>query len=84
MITEKQLTRDEAKAFFGAKKWEGMTKHEIAVFQLEQELLCMPWSTFHRAVEEALGRPVYEIEMAYNRDQILDEIKARGLAGKEQ
>ena len=33
-------------------------------FQLYEERLCMPFPLFHKAVEEALGRPVYTHEFA--------------------
>lgn len=42
--------------------WEGKSAKEIAVFQLFTEELCMPFDLFHKAIEEALGRPVYTHE----------------------
>ena len=40
------------------------TAEEIVAFQLYEERLCMPFPLFHKAVEEALGRPVYTHEFA--------------------
>jgi len=58
-----QLTREEAIAFADAKKWETMSKKEIAKFQMEQRLLCMPFDVFHEAVEHTLGYPVFTHQM---------------------
>jgi hypothetical protein len=68
------MTREEAIAFGEAKKWEPMTLRERAVFQMQEERLCMPFSVFHEAVEKTLGRPVYTHEFAGNRDRILREL----------
>lgn len=47
--------------------WETMSARSITLFQLKTKLLCMPFNIFHKAVEEALGRPVWTHEFAsYN------------------
>lgn len=61
----KQLTKEQAIAFGENKLYEGMTSRQIAEFQLNQERLCMPFDVFHKAVEEALGRPVWTHEFAF-------------------
>lgn len=64
----KQLTKEQAIAFAENKLYEGMTSRQIAEFQLNQELLCMPFSVFHKAIEEALGRPVWTHEFAFSEN----------------
>jgi hypothetical protein len=59
-----QLTYDQAVAFFDEQKWLPMTNRERAEFQMEQDKLCMPFDVFHKAIEEALGRPVWTHEFA--------------------
>lgn len=43
--------------------WKTWTAREIFLFQLSQEYLCVPFSTFHEAVEKVFGRPVYDTEL---------------------
>ncbi len=37
----------------------------LLFFQLSQERLCLPFELFQKAVEQALGRPVWTHEFAY-------------------
>lgn len=67
----KQLTKEQAIAFAENKLYEGMTYRQIAEFQIEQRLLCVPFDVFHEAIEKTLGRSVYTHEFAYP-----DHIKA--------
>jgi hypothetical protein len=71
----KQLTKKEAIEFGKSKKWESMTHTEIAKFQIQQELLCIPFGVFHEAVEKTLGRPVWTHEFVEPqlKKQILDQ-----------
>ncbi len=71
-----QLTREQAIEFAEAGKWEAMSFRERAEFQLEQDLMCMPFDKFHEAVERTLDRSVWTHEFA-DRDRLRDE-----LAGK--
>ena len=64
----KQLTKEQAIAFAENKLYEGMTSRQIAEFQLNQEKLCMPFGVFHKAIEEALGRPVWTHEFAFSEN----------------
>lgn len=61
----KQLTKKQALAFYENKLYAGLTKRQIAEFQLEQQRLCVPFEIFHEAMQEALGRPVYTHEFAF-------------------
>lgn len=70
----KQLTKEQAIAFYENKCYENMTYRQITEFQMEQERLCMPFDVFHKALEETLGRPVFTHEFALNRDGLQKEL----------
>lgn len=57
-----QLTKEQAIAFYDSKSYESMSLKEKAVFQLQQEKLCMPIEVFHEAVEKTVGYPVFTHE----------------------
>ena len=59
-----QLTREQAVELGKSGFWAELTAREIAEFQLFTEQLCMPFDVFHKAIEEALGRPVWTHEFA--------------------
>lgn len=58
------MTREEAVKMADSKWYELKTAEEIVKFQLYEERLCMPFSLFHKAIEEVLVRPVYTHEFA--------------------
>lgn len=60
-----KTTRAQALALASTNWWEHATDREIAEFQLNEPLLCMPFDRFHEAVEKALGRPVFTHEFAF-------------------
>ena len=70
-----QLTKEEAIKFANEKTYEKMSFKEIAVFQITQNKLCMPFSVFHEAVEKTIGRPVFTHEFGVNADGIRAEIE---------
>ena len=70
----KQLTKEQAIAFCDNKCYEGMSKRQIAEFQIEQDRLCVPFDVFHKAIEKTLGRPVFTHEFALNRDGLKKEL----------
>jgi hypothetical protein len=70
----KQLIRDEAIALFESGAWKQWSAPQRAAFQMVQDFLCMPFGEFHKAVEEALGRPVYTHEFGLNRDGLMKEM----------
>lgn len=71
--TEHQLTKEEATKLYESNFWEGMEPFDIALFQMFQDRLCLPFDVFHKAVEEALGRPVWTHEFA-GRDGLKEEL----------
>lgn len=70
----KQLTKQEAINFYDNKLYEHMSDREKAIFQLTQDLLCMPFDVFHEAVEKTLGRPVFTHEFGLNSEGLIKEI----------
>ena len=68
------MTKEEAIALASTKFWEKMTPREIATFQLYEDRLCMPFEVFHKAIEEALGRPVWTHEFVLNGDGLKKEL----------
>jgi hypothetical protein len=58
----KQFTEQEAIKLGESKFYEDLTAKEIVAFQLYQDKLCMPFDVFHKAITEALDRPVYTHE----------------------
>lgn len=70
----RQLTKEEAINFYDNKLYEEMNYKEKAVFQMQQDRLCMPFDVFHEAVEKTIGRPVFTHEFGLNRDGLMKEI----------
>ena len=58
------ITQEQAIALGESKFWEGMTHRQRAEFQMEAELLCMPFEVLHEAMEKTLGRPILTHEFA--------------------
>lgn len=71
------MTKEQAIALAKSKWWEGKSAHDIVMVQLFEPLLCMPFGDFHKAVEEALGRPVWTHEFAF-----VDTLKAEFLGDR--
>jgi hypothetical protein len=69
------IGKEKAIALFESKWWErGLASKHIAMFQLSIDELCMPFDLFHKAIEKALGRPVYTHEFGLNRDNLILEL----------
>lgn len=69
-----QLTREQAVALFESGSWQQWTPAERALFQVQQDCLCMPFAEFHKAMEQTLGRPVWTHEFGLNRKGLTDEL----------
>jgi len=64
-VTVRQLTREEAVALGEAQAWRSfLSLPALALAQLQQERLFMPFEVFDKAVVRLLGRPVYKNEYA--------------------
>jgi hypothetical protein len=73
----KQLTKKQAIEFHESEKWKELDVKERAAFQMYQDRLCMPFSEFHKAITEVLGRPVYTHEFGLNRDGLIAEMEGK-------
>ena len=57
------LGKEEALRRYASEWWVGKSSHEIALTQLQiAELIC-PMSIFHKAMQAALGYPVWINEL---------------------
>ena len=74
-----QLTQEQAIAFYDSGAWKKMSAKERAVFQIQQDRLCMPFDEFHIAVEEALGRKIFTHEFL-NLDGMRAELEGQYMA----
>lgn len=68
------MTKEQAVTLAESKWWQNKTARELAMFQLHEPLLCMPFDVFHKAVEEALQRPVFTHEFGLNWDGLKKEL----------
>jgi hypothetical protein len=67
------MIKEEAIALASTRWWEKCDAKKVALFQLQEPLLCMDFSAFHKAVEESLGRSVWTHEFA-NPSRLLEEL----------
>lgn len=58
------MTKEQAIALARTNWWKGLPACDIVMVQLFEEKLCMDFSDFHKAVGDALGRPVWTHEFA--------------------
>lgn len=70
----KSIGRHRASVLFSSNWWLDRSPREIAKFQLLTFELCLPFDLFQRAVEEALGRPVWRHEFGFNVDGLIQEL----------
>jgi hypothetical protein len=59
----------------GIEWWTHKDPKVRAYYQLQEEILIIPWDDFHRSTEALMGRPVYTHEFAYP-DELLEELKS--------
>ena len=59
-----QLTYSEAIAMTSSEERNNWTDRELVAFQLYHDRCCVPFDSFHAALERVLGRPVYLHELA--------------------
>ncbi len=69
-----EINSETAKELARSEFWKTMSSRDIALFVLRVKYLCMPFSVFHKAIEEALGRPVWTHEMGLNWEGLLKEL----------
>ena len=71
------MTREQAIEMYNSNWWLSKSPQEIVKFQMNEDLLCMPFDLFHAAVEEVLDRSVYTHEFAFEkfRDEVKELVK---------
>ena len=69
-----KLTKEQATEFHDSGEWKDWSYREIAEFQMAQELLCVPFSAFHEAMEATLGRPIFTHEFGLNYGGLKKEL----------
>lgn len=72
---EDQFTEDQAIEFYDNELWKEMSYLDRALFQINQERLCMPFGVFHEAVEKSLGKPVFTHEFVTRYDELLADLE---------
>ena len=65
MDVERQMTKEEAVSLYYSDWWVGLDARSVVNVQLFTHRLIMPFSEFHKAIEDALGRPVFTHEFAF-------------------
>ena len=68
------ITKEQAIQLYNSGFWQTMSYRDRAIFQLHENLLCMPWAVFHEAMCQALDRPVYTHEFGLNREGLKKEL----------
>jgi hypothetical protein len=68
-----KLTSDDGIALGKSGWWKELPARDVALAQLQQDVLCMDFSSFHEAVEKATGRPVFSHEFV-NAEHLAREI----------
>jgi hypothetical protein len=58
------MTKEQAIQLANSGWWKSLSAHDIVMFQLFQDRLCMDFGDFHKAVAEVLGRGVWTHEFA--------------------
>lgn len=67
------LTKAQAIRMASSSWWTDMPARDVAMFQLHERLLCMPYGVFRNALNEALGRGVHSHELR-NPDALIREL----------
>lgn len=79
-----QHTKEWALRAFETKWWEKESDIDVALYQMEQDILCMPFDIFQETVKRVLGRPVWTHEFALNHDGIIKELQPIKFGAKEE
>ena len=75
---EPQMTKEQAISFHDSGAWKHLGFRARAELGMSQQLLCMPFSVLHEALEKTIGRPVYTHEFGINWQGLYDEVFNEG------
>ena len=56
------MDKETAIELANSEWWKAYSPKEVALAQLKEPILCMPFDIFHQMVEKAIGRPVWTHE----------------------
>ena len=70
------MTKEDAIALYDTGFWAFMSPRDIAIFQMYEEHLCMPFTVFQEAMRKTLGRPVWTHEFGNNLDSLKDQLNS--------
>lgn len=59
------IGREKALELYNSGWWKDRTATDIVMFQFFTDELCMPFSDFHSAMEDHLGRPLWTHEFGF-------------------
>ncbi len=65
LIPSGEISKEDAEALAASRWWEGQSDRDVAMAQLGQDRLCMPFDLFHQACERAAGEPIWTHEFAH-------------------
>ena len=71
------MNKNQALILYKSKFWNKLSTIEICEFQLFEDVLCMPFSVYHNAVDESLGRPVYTHEFGLDLGSLRYEFEGK-------
>lgn len=71
---QQSIGREKAIELYDSGWWKGKSAHDICKFQMFTAELCMPFEQFHKAVEDALKRPVWTHEFGLNYEGLAKEL----------
>lgn len=60
----RQLTREQAIAFYESGQWKDLDEEELVKLQLFQERVCIPFVIFHKACNKVFDRSIFSHEFA--------------------
>jgi hypothetical protein len=74
-IADPNLTHETALALSETGWWKLYPPRDVALAQLRQERLCMPFDEFQRLVVQVIGGPVFTHELAYP-EKLIERIES--------
>lgn len=81
-----ELTQVEALEYYESGEWRSMTNDQLAIFQLDQPRVCVPWDVFRAALESSMDRPVFDFELLDKeklKSELTERIKRRNQDGEK-
>ena len=76
------MTKEQAQKLFDSGFWKNLSFEVIALFQIFEDKLCMPFDVFREAVEKTVGHEVQTFQfsslgMEKLRDKIIESFNIK-------